>query len=234
MLLGSRMAVGTGPWEVTSASFAMVRIRKLRPFRAGGSLNFSHTWSDGPCNRSNGEGERSVQCRWDSPTARRWDQLGLLFPTVGGPGPGTRDRRASQTREVPSARSHVRVFRLRLPGIPEHDRGPPVADGHPPDDGIVARGVRPRLHPRAVAPCDREIPGRDRRTRGPGVGHQPARRWTLVVGCRLRQRVGGAIGCRRSGCVREAWAATRALLSGRPGENASTSPAHDSLRNLQN
>src|SRR6266571_671111 len=149
MLLESRVAVGIGRWEVTSASVAMVRICKVRPFRAGGSLNLSQTGSDGPCNRSNGEGERSVQSRWDSLTARRWDHLGLLFPTVGGPSPGTRDRRASQTREVPSARSHVRLFRLRPPGIPEHDHGPSVADGYPPDDGIVARSVRPRLHARA-------------------------------------------------------------------------------------
>src|SRR6266581_9633930 len=182
MLLESRVAVGIGLWEVTSASVAMVRIRKLRPFRAAGSLNLSQTGSDGPCNRSNREGERSVQSRWDSLTARRWDHLGLLFPTVGGPAPGTRDRRASQTREVPSARRHVRLFRLRLPGISKYDHDPSVADGYPPDHGVLARGLRPRLHPRAVASCDREVPGRTRGSRGPGVGHQPTRRRTMVVG----------------------------------------------------
>src|SRR2546428_4420029 len=65
--------------------------------------------------------------------------------------------------------------------MPEYDSRPSVADGHVPDDDLMAQGLRPCIYTRTATPRDRQVSGRDRRERRPGMGHPPARRRTLVV-----------------------------------------------------
>src|SRR3989442_15516342 len=45
----------------------------------------------------------------------------------------------------------------------------------------MAQGLRPCIYTRTATPRDRQVSGRDRRERRPGMGHPPARSRTLVV-----------------------------------------------------